>query len=90
MVRSLDSRRFLFASRMEPPPQPGIERPEGDSPRSSTSAVGDDGSPAVPPEFSGVTTTAEAQGWAGLGHETDVFSRGLSTTYRSPSSPRHR
>jgi hypothetical protein len=28
----------------------------------------------VPPEFSGVTTTAPVQGWAGLGHGTDVFS----------------
>lgn len=28
----------------------------------------------VPAEFSGVTTTAAVQGWAGLGHEDDVFS----------------
>jgi len=27
----------------------------------------------VPAEFSGVTTTAEVQGWAGLGHGTNVF-----------------
>ncbi len=27
----------------------------------------------VPPEFSGVTTTEGVQGWAGLGHGTDVF-----------------